>query len=191
MKRIVAVVLLLFETAHAALTCKTDQDCLDQLQRPESFCTDDGHCSNPFVKGCLATLRNRRDVNTENALESIIPSRICNSDDFRQSTQDPNSIAPPLPTREFCIPQDFDFDYPEIRIHNGNWESSIFLSWILQIILMEVLQVPVTAGLTTNTTAKSGFYAVENTLGILQRRTRLMRCKTVSIAKREANRASR
>ncbi|KAL3909860.1 MAG: hypothetical protein SGILL_007919, partial [Bacillariaceae sp.] len=156
------------QIAQAALTCKTDQDCLEKLQRPESFCTEDGYCSNPFVKGCLATLRkNRNDGITENALKGIVPTRICNSDDFRSEEiehDDENENTVALPTRDFCIPQDFDFDYPEIRIHNGNWESSIFLSWILQIILMEVLQVPATVGLTTNTTAKSSFYAVENTL---------------------------
>jgi hypothetical protein len=101
-------------------------------------------------------------------LKNIVPSRICNSDDYRgeieSSSNKGTNEAHPLSTREYCIPQDLDFDYPEVRIHNGNWESSIFLSWIMQIILMEVLQVPATVGLTTNTTAISSFYAVENTL---------------------------
>lgn len=34
-------------------------------------------------------------------------------------------------------------DYTEIRIHAQNWESAFFHAWILQIILSEVLYVPV------------------------------------------------
>jgi hypothetical protein len=80
--------------------------------------------------------------------EDLIPTRICNTDDT---------------TDKHCLSVT-DFDYPEIRIHNGNWESSIFFAWVLQIVLMEMLNVPATIGLTTNTTAKSSFYSLDNTL---------------------------
>ena len=46
----------------------------------------------------------------------------------------------------------------------GNWESSIFLSWIMQILLMEVVQVPVTVGLTLDSTKAGSFYSEESTL---------------------------
>ncbi|KAL3915961.1 MAG: hypothetical protein SGILL_005398 [Bacillariaceae sp.] len=98
-------------------------------------------------------MHNRSSSSDGSGLDFVKPSRICNSDDDISSGN--------------CIPQDtgsFDFAYPEIRIHNGNWESSIFLSWIMQIMLMEVLQVPTTVGLTTKTTKNSSFYALDNTL---------------------------
>ena len=78
--------------------------------------------------------------------------RICNSDDDTSNFAD----------SPWCHAA--TFDYPEIRISNGNWESSIFLSWIIQIILMEVLGVPVTTGLTPNVTLASSFYDPQNRL---------------------------
>lgn len=135
-----------FSRTNAAISCKSNEECQQKLQRPESFCKKDGFCSNPFVKGCLATLmKNHSD---SNGSEGDIPTRICNTDDV---------------TDEHCL-RYADFDYPEIRIHNGNWESSIFYAWVLQIVLMEILKVPATVGLTTNTTAISSFYSLDNTL---------------------------
>ena len=123
---------------QASLPCKTDRDCQDAYQRPETICLPDANvCSNPFQQGCLKTM-----------LPSQYPNgRICNSDD---------------PDTAFCrMPL---LHYPEIRVHNGNWESSIFLSWIIQILLMEILEVPVTIGLTPNVTLASGFYDPQNRL---------------------------
>jgi hypothetical protein len=92
--------------------------------------------------------RSQPSGSDNNSNDLVVPTRICNSDDT---------------TDEHCLVVT-DFEYPEIRIHNGNWESSIFFAWVLQIVLMEVLKVPATVGLTTNTTAKSSFYSLENTL---------------------------
>jgi hypothetical protein len=72
--------------------------------------------------------------------------------------------APSTTTTTTTTTTSSDFEYPQIRIHNGNWESSIFFAWVLQIILMEVLHVPATVGLTTNATAISSFYSLDNTL---------------------------
>lgn len=138
--------------SEAAIPCTSHEEC-QQTLRAESYCNKDGFCSNPFVKGCLATLMKNNTNNTIGSEDGAAPSsftRVCNTDDD---------------TDEHCIrSSDTDFDYPQIRIHNGNWESSIFYAWVLQIMLMEILNVPATIGLTTNTTAKSSFYSLDNTL---------------------------
>lgn len=71
--------------------------------------------------------------------------RVCNSDD--SSGHDCRSP---------------EIKYPEIRIHNANWESSVFMAWINQIILMELAEVPVTVGLTTQETPFASFYNPDN-----------------------------
>ena len=72
--------------------------------------------SNPFQSGCLHK-------------HGKYPKRACNSDDPPGTEQ--NGI---------CIPS--PFDYPEIRILNQNWDSSVISAWVLQIVLSELLQVP-------------------------------------------------
>ncbi len=71
--------------------------------------------------------------------------RVCNSDDTKS---------------KYCRIQ--PFNYSEIRIHNANWESSIFMAWINQIILMELADVPATVGLTTQDTPLASFYNHDN-----------------------------
>ena len=68
-------------------------------------------------------------------LVSFEKTRICNSDD---------DITPE--DKKFCRKPtlaDF-FLYDEVRIAPGSWESSIIMAWIYQILLTEVLEVPVT-----------------------------------------------
>jgi len=85
--------------------------------------------SNPFYAGCLQQKR------TDWKLQ-----RVCNSDDEYYSD---NSAAacrpPPLP-------------YPEIRIYTQNWQSVFFESWLLQILLSELLDIP--------TSVETGYAAV-------------------------------
>jgi len=63
-------------------------------------------------------------------------------------------------TNELCFLT--EFDYPEIRIYQNDWEASIFQAWIYQILLMEVLGVPVTIGSKTGETANASFYSPIN-----------------------------
>ena len=129
---------------HASLPCKTDQDCQEAYQRPETKCLPNVKvCSNPFQQGCLKTLLTNQYPN----------GRICNSDDARNQDEVYNSFPP----CRFAT-----FQYPEIRISNGIWESNIFQAWIFQIILMEILEVPVTVGLMPNLTLASSFYDPQN-----------------------------
>ena len=80
-------------------------------------------------------------------LDRALEGRVCNSDDASEENCSAN-----------------EFEYFEIRIHNANWESSIFLSWIMQIMLMEVLKVPATIGVKSGVTEVSSFYSPENSL---------------------------
>ena len=61
-----------------------------------------------------------------------------------------------------CSPNEFDF--PEVRIYPGNWESSMFTTWVAQIYLSEVLRVPVTIE-TGSKDVNMDFYHPENTFG--------------------------
>ncbi|CAB9508590.1 Receptor-type guanylate cyclase gcy [Seminavis robusta] len=98
--------------------CTDNAWCIDNLHH-SSECVD-GFCSNPFYqKGCLA----QRVPNWHRV-------RTCNSED------PPDAVA-----KGYC--QVSAFDYPEIRIHAQNWESSFFGTWILTILLSELLDVPV------------------------------------------------
>mmetsp|Transcript_10760 Transcript_10760/g.15838 ORF Transcript_10760/g.15838 Transcript_10760/m.15838 type:complete len:1306 (-) Transcript_10760:473-4390(-) len=95
---------------------------------------------NRFQYGCLPP---KLDADTDQSRKR----RVCNSDDE---------------TTEYC--EVSKFAYPELRIHNGNWESSIVYAWITQIVLMELGRVPVTVGLRTNDTTSSSFYNPKNTM---------------------------
>lgn len=79
---------------------------------------------NSLQKGCLY-----------NKLSSHKQLRVCNSEDYLESDVDPvESGACRAP----------EFDYLEVRIKCQDWESVIFGSWVLQILLSEVLGVPTT-----------------------------------------------
>ena len=146
------------------MPCTSNDEC-SQLLRPGSVClleendNDDdntdtpsstktgGVCSNPYAQGCIRAHLESLPEDTRMALVERFPEmekgRICNSDDDDDDTEE--SLVFGSSSSSLCY--DPLFTYPEIRIHNGNWESSIFLSWIFQIVLMELVQVPVTIGL--------------------------------------------
>lgn len=106
-------------TTNAHVTCTTDEECI-QAYRTGSECVE-GRCSNPFHKG--------------GCLQQVLPSwqkkRVCHS-------EDPPDAAAKGACRRPLI------EYPEIRILGQNWESPFFQAWILQIVLQEMLDVPVT-----------------------------------------------
>lgn len=139
------LVLLLFSLWKAAcaerqtLECEWDIQC-EELYKPGSKCMDDGKCSNPFAAGCLYNYY-MQQPNTSDDFRAP-DKRICNSDD---TTQENCNIFTQL-------------KYPEIRVHNGNWESALFFSWIIQIFLSEFLHVPTTVGLSPEDTPDASFY---------------------------------
>ena len=80
---------------------------------------------NPFEKGCLLTIAEERNETElllhkdKNRFQTV--ERICNS----------NDVADGL---DQCYNEN-DHRYEEIRIAIGDWDSTIFISWIMQIIL--------------------------------------------------------
>ena len=142
---------------HGLVSCETDNDCQTLLEsRPwlggnstgsyvnsyskehminPSRCIN-GKCTNPYQNGCLI-----------NRLEGWTEVRMCNSDDdlptaaelgiCRIATSSGNANA--INANDVI---DSIIEYMEIRIGSQNWESVFFESWILQILLSEVLDVP-------------------------------------------------
>ena len=114
---------------NAMLSCSSTEEC-EQSLKIGSKCVN-GFCSNPFVEGCFKSeLGSRTDEELEDMAPEILRAldgRVCNSDDIKYGLEE----GEPTP----CLVN--EFDYFEIRIHNGNWESSIFVSWIMQIMSME------------------------------------------------------
>ena len=109
--------------AEAAVVCSTNRDCRNRVH-PSSKCTSKTWtCTNPFASGCLRTLLGS---------ENFPNKRVCNSDDGT----DPDTSVCDLP--------DPNFNYTEVRIAPGNWESTLFNAYILQILLSELLGVPAT-----------------------------------------------
>ncbi len=157
---------------ESKLACSRSEYCAEQL-RPGSKCVD-GYCSNPFVEGCFKTMLGSKSEEELDKLRSTMApevmealnGRVCNSDDFRAEAEgeegDGETETPTTPTTPNCLEN--AFDYFEIRIHNANWESVIFLSWINQIMLMEIMKVPATVGLNSKDTGKTSFYSPVNSL---------------------------
>ncbi|CAJ1946684.1 unnamed protein product [Cylindrotheca closterium] len=81
--------------------------------------------------------------------------RICNSNDKNVNSSSIMNDEDPL-----C--RESEFPYLEVRIHQGDWESSVMTAWIYQIVLMELVGVPATVGLTGDSTHLANFYSMEN-----------------------------
>ena len=73
--------------------------------------------------------------------------RVCNSDDPPDAHLDKLCALPEIDDRYFN----------EVRIYTANWESSIFISWLLQIVLSELAGVPATVE-TGDSVTDSSFY---------------------------------
>jgi hypothetical protein len=81
---------------------------------------EEGFCSNPFHQGgCLQQFK-----------PDWTRTRICHSDDPPEALSGGACRLSPI-------------DYLEVRIQSQNWESAFFGAWILQIVLSEILDVPV------------------------------------------------
>ncbi|KAL7538557.1 hypothetical protein ACHAWF_006130 [Thalassiosira exigua] len=137
MRWIFACLLLRWPPAdvEAAVACASTYECERKL-RPGSRCRE-GHCDNPFQRGCLRTV-----------LGDDFRERICNSDDEDGAEEHGLCRKSPL-------------DYMEISISPANWDSSIFLAWIMQIVLSELADVPVSLD-TGVGGGKLNFYDAQN-----------------------------
>lgn len=137
--------------------CVTDVDCKIGFGQENSRCLPSGMCSNPYEFGCLRVKRPE---------EFGQRRRHCNSDD-EYHTQAAKAAKQGLDLEDYEDEQCeiSPMGYPEIRIHNQNWEVAVFFSWIFQIFLSEELNVPTTVGLTKGEeTAVSSFYSPDATV---------------------------
>ena len=130
---------LTHSTAPLGLSCTTNDDCSESQEviQGVSVC-ENGKCTNPFELGCLNVMGEKygkKNIRFPSVFET---TRICNSDDDINMTAVEDKKRCRKPTLA-----DF-FQYDEIRVAPGNWESAIIMAWIYQIILTEVLEVPVT-----------------------------------------------
>ena len=106
---------------QAALPCTSTAQC-EAVLRPGSQCIDSS-CTNPYHQGgCLAQ-----------RLPGWDRIRVCHSED-----------TPEAQLLGYCRQPDPDLDYTEIRVLTQNWESAFFQSWVVQIVLSEILGIPVT-----------------------------------------------
>lgn len=110
------------------IPCENDDICA-LIAGSGSTCTPNGLCSNPFVSGCLQNLLAEELAARQGSDAVLQKNRVCNSDD------DIDTILEGL-----CLPP--PWEYMEIRILTGNWESSLLTAWALQIFLTELLQIP-------------------------------------------------
>eukprot|EP00526_Cylindrotheca_closterium_P002195 CAMPEP_0113638054 /NCGR_PEP_ID=MMETSP0017_2-20120614/19929_1 /TAXON_ID=2856 /ORGANISM="Cylindrotheca closterium" /LENGTH=930 /DNA_ID=CAMNT_0000549131 /DNA_START=177 /DNA_END=2972 /DNA_ORIENTATION=+ /assembly_acc=CAM_ASM_000147 len=143
------LLLLLLLLQQASSECISDFDC-STLYHPNSKCTVSGVCSNPYVSGCLHSSDAARHK-----------MRVCNADDMRLGNYETKNGR-----EQTC--RIADIPYPEIRVHNQDWEVAIFLSWIMQIYLMEFLDVPASVGLGDDTEISS-FYSMDTGLPLSRR----------------------
>lgn len=117
----IAVLGLLVPVTHASVACTTTDECVAAL-RLGSECVDN-KCTNPYhLGGCL-----------QQRIPDWKKTRVCHSED-----------PPEAMEKGYCVAPDPNFDYPEIRILAQNWESAFFQAWVIQIVLSEILGIPVT-----------------------------------------------
>eukprot|EP00934_Nitzschia_sp_Nitz4_P001250 Nitzschia sp. Nitz4//scaffold195_size40117//9703//13668//NITZ4_007574-RA/size40117-processed-gene-0.24-mRNA-1//-1//CDS//3329540359//1250//frame0 len=124
-----------FTLASADIACESDAFCQEVYNSTHTKCLVESKvCSNPFQQGCLYS-----------KLGDEYAKRLCNSDDS------PGDVG--------VLCRRPSLEYPEVRIHQGNWDSGVFEAWIYQVLMMEVSEVPATVGLTTATTGDASFYS--------------------------------
>lgn len=114
-----SLLVLVVRFSTSTLTCTSDEECKVALL-PGSECLN-GFCVNPFYNG--------------GCLHQMLPGwdriRTCNSDD-----------PPDAAKKGYCRLS--PMGYREVRIESQNWLTAYFGTWILQILLGELLDVPVT-----------------------------------------------
>lgn len=106
-------------SSYADVLCSTTEECTRALLEG-SECVN-GLCTNPFYNGgCL-----------HHMLPNWHKVRTCNSEDPPEAVE-----------KGFCRPS--PLGYREVRVASQSWEAAYFGTWILQILLGELLDVPVT-----------------------------------------------
>lgn len=104
------------------VTCQTTDECTVAVGHDSTCVLPQGYCSNPFAAGCF-----------HSQIDGWVKKRVCSSED------PPNAQALGICQQ----PQD-DANYMEVRLFAQDWESSVFETWLVQIVLAEILRVPTT-----------------------------------------------
>ena len=138
---------------HGSITCTTNEQCEIAYLQGSKCDLQTGLCTNPFYEngGCLKTmLPSEKLQQHEDAVKEWHKVRVCHSDD-------------PPGTLEAGLCRPSPLEYMEVRLLSQNWESPFFQTWILQILLSEVLDVP--SSIETGVVGMSNdFYAPDSPL---------------------------
>jgi hypothetical protein len=140
MTLLILVTICQLPSLQAALSCDSDAFCQTMYNSNETSCLNQT-CSNPFQHGCLRA-----------KLGEKWNRRLCNSDDD------------PTQRNSVCDVSSFKDVYPEVRIHQGDWPTSLVMAWIYQITLSELAGIPSTVGLTSTDTKLASFYSQKSDL---------------------------
>ena len=123
------------------IRCNITEDCIATLVEPGTSICENGFCTNPFELGCLKVMSEKYKTKNLTWIKNIEfdKIRICNSDDEGRNSTSSDSRLP-------CRKADWAeyFDMGEVRIGSSISLSSLYLSWIMQIVLTEILEVPTT-----------------------------------------------
>lgn len=141
--------------AAQGVACETDNDCGETqgLIRGFSVC-ENGKCTNPFELGCLNVMSERYGKKETQFPSLFEETRICNSDDHNATKTSAEGDTKRCREQKLA---DY-FLYDEVRIAPSNWEGAIVASWIYQIMLMELLEVPTTMENGNGINGKGSFY---------------------------------
>jgi hypothetical protein len=114
-----------FRSTISVLSLQISCDTTADNCREGTVCLETGYCSNPFHHGgCLDNMKRRKKFRHEYF-------RVCTSLDDDDSVSNGDCQVP-----------EATWNYTEIRFMGNNWESVVFVTWIMQIVLTEVLGVP-------------------------------------------------
>ena len=136
----ISIFLLLVNPSQCYVPCNTTDDCLEKLPTPGVSVCEDGECTNPFEEGCIKAMAETYGPKnlTRIKMDVFEKIRICNSDDYNRGEEYESDPVCRIPSwKEF-------FDMGEMRVINGQWTSIVILSWMYQILLTELLEVPTT-----------------------------------------------
>lgn len=128
------------DDTHQMGPCTSHEECQQWLQSSSTTCNfRTGTCTNPFTMGGCLYQRRRRSPSREDSSSTDNTEEPINNKKRRVcSSMDPVDAV----ERGYC--RKSEWDHMEIRIKSQNWDSVFFQGWILQILLSEVLDVPVT-----------------------------------------------
>ena len=139
---LLVVICCISHLVKAGVPCSSNTDCKSKLVTTGDSVCEDGFCTNPFQSGCLKTMAKqygkKKKIRFARAFDK---ERICNSNDAEDQKH-----TPPRKKYDSCRKSTLNdiFTYDEVRLAPSKRISATFLSWIHQILLTEIMEVPTT-----------------------------------------------